>query len=214
MHFAPHVRTTDHPFYASAGTFTITPNNSEDSKSYYIAHSEWAIIAGSLREIDVGRGHFCLLYNGDYLKVGQRSDLETGEISMCQELWTPIPMWETETEHNALSMPYLLVASIKSGKGKGLMVRLGDYCQGVAQLDAFGLHVERWKRVTDDRGSRRWIKTHQSTTWVKQEENLFLPGEWLCGDERRLGHGIITCPSSVRTIWYVIEESWLQQVAH
>jgi hypothetical protein len=32
--------------------------------------------------------------------------------------------------------------STKSGKGTGLMIRLGDYCQGVARLGGFGLHVE------------------------------------------------------------------------
>jgi hypothetical protein len=90
------------------------------------------------------------------------------------------------------------------------MIRLGDYCQGVARLDGFGLHVERWKRVTDKEGKRVWEKTHQSTTWVQQEEDIFLPGTWLCRDERRLGHGIILCPSSIHTTWYVIEESWPQ----
>jgi hypothetical protein len=82
---------------------------------------------------------------------------------MCQELWTSLPIWETQTEHNAVAMPYLLVATIKSGEGTGLMIRLGDYCQGVVRLDGFGLHVERWKRVTDKEGKRVWEKTRQST---------------------------------------------------
>ena len=43
-------------------------------------------------------------------------------------------------------------------------------------------------RVTDKEGKRVWEKTPQSTTWVKQEEDIFLPGAWLCRDERRLGH--------------------------
>lgn len=131
---------------------------------------------------------------------------------MCQELWTSLPMWEIQTEHNAKAMPYLLAASIKSGKGTGLMIRLGDYCQGVARLDGFGLHAERWKRVTDEEKNTVWVKVHQSTTWVQQEEDIFLPGAWLCRGERRLGHGIILCPSSVHTIWYVDEESWPQEV--
>jgi hypothetical protein len=86
------------------------------------------------------------------------------------------------------------------------MIRLGDYCQGVARLDGFGLHVERWKRVISNEGIGEWRKIHQSTTWIQQEENTLLPGEWLCRDERRLGHGIILCPSSIGTIWYVTEE--------
>ena len=32
-----------------------------------------------------------------------------------------------------------------------------------------------------------------------KEEDIFLPGAWLCRDERRLGHGIILCPSSIHT---------------
>jgi len=45
----------------------------------------------------------------------------------------------------------------------------------------------------------RLEKTRQSTTWVQQEEDIFLPGAWPCRDERRLGHGIILCPSSIHT---------------
>lgn len=56
-----------------------------------------------------------------------------------------------------------------------------------------------------------WVKVHQSTTWVQQEENIFLPGAWLYSGERRLGHGIVLCPSSVHTTWYVVEESWPQE---
>src|SRR6266487_7165332 len=108
-----HVRTTEPPFYASAGTSTIALNDSKDLKNDYIAHSEWRIIASSIRENDVGRGNFYLLYNGNYLKLSQISDLETGEMGICQELWTSIPMWETQTEHNAMSMPYLIAASIR-----------------------------------------------------------------------------------------------------
>jgi hypothetical protein len=62
-------------------------------------------------------------------------------------------MWELQAR-----TPSLLVASIKSGKGTGLMIRLGDYCQGVARLDGFGLHVERWKRVGSNEGIGEWGK--------------------------------------------------------
>ncbi len=110
-------------------------------------------------------------------------------------------LWELQARTASL-----LVASIKSGKGTGLMLRLGDHCQGVACLDGFGLHVERWNRVVSKEGIEVWEKDHQSTTWIQQEENTLLPGEWLCRDERRLGHGIILCPSSIITTWYVNEE--------
>jgi len=62
---------------------------------------------------------------------------------MCQELWTSLPIWETQTEHNVVAMSYLRMATIKSGEGTGLMFGLSDYCQGVARRDGFGLHVER-----------------------------------------------------------------------
>jgi hypothetical protein len=163
VRFALHDRTTAPPFCAFAGTSTITLSDSEDLRNDYILYSEWTNIAGNIREGDVGRGNFHLLYNGNYLKVSQTLDLETGEMIMCQELWTSLPIWETQTEHNAVAMPYLLVATIKSGEGTGLMIRLGDYCQGVVRLDGFGLHVERWKRVTDKEGKRVWEKTRQST---------------------------------------------------
>lgn len=48
--------------------------------------------------------------------------------------------------------PSLLVAFIESGKGIGLMLRLGGHYQGVACLDGFGLHVERWNRVVSKEG--------------------------------------------------------------
>ena len=134
-----------HTYWKRLRASTIKPNDSEDLLNDYIAPSEWTIITSGLGENDVRRGNFYLLYNGDYLKVSQISDLEMREISICQELWTSIPMWETQTENNALSIPYLLAASIEPGKGKGLMIRLGDYCQGVELLDDWGLHVERWK---------------------------------------------------------------------
>jgi hypothetical protein len=37
-------------------------------------------------------------------------------------------MWETQTGYNRVETSSLLVASIKSGKGSGLMIRVGDYC--------------------------------------------------------------------------------------
>ena len=112
-------------------------------------------------------------------------------------------------EQETMARPYLLVASIKSGKGKGQMIRLGDYCQGVAHLEDYGLHVERWRRIADNEGKRDWVKDHQSTTWTHQEENFCLPGDWLCWDGRRIGDGIVTMPSTCHTTWYVVEESWL-----
>jgi hypothetical protein len=42
------------------------------------------------------------------------------------------------------------------GEGTGLMIRLGDYCQGVTHLDGFGLHVERWKRLGSNEGIGEW----------------------------------------------------------
>ena len=206
MRFAPH-RTTEPPFYACAGTSTFTFSDSEGSRNNYIAHSEWNTIASSTNENDLGRGDYYLLHGGDFLKISQTTDLRTGQKITCQELWTPIPMCQNQMGKNTSFRPYLLVASIKSGKVKGLIIRLGDYCQGVAHLDGFGFHVERWKRVADSEGSQEWVKDHQSTTWVHQEENICLPGEWLCRDERRIGHGIITLPSSVHTTWYIVEES-------
>jgi len=78
-------------------------------------------------------------------------------------------LWELQAR-----TPSLLVASIKSGKGTGLMLRLGDHCQGVACLDGFGLHVERWNRVVSKEGIEVWEKDHQSTTWIRQEENTLM----------------------------------------
>jgi hypothetical protein len=104
---------------------------------------------------------------------------------MCQELWTFLPIWETQTEQNAVR------DALPSGGYNQIGGRHrvdGDYCQGVARLDGFGLYVERWKRVTDKEGKRVWEKTRQSITWVQQEEDIFLPGAWLC--ERRLGQYI------------------------
>jgi hypothetical protein len=116
-------------------------------------------------------------------------------------------MHQNQMEEEITAMPYLLVASIRSGKEKGQMIRLGDYCQGVAQLEDYGLHVERWRRVANSKGRREWVKDHQSTTWIHQEENFCLPGDWLCWDERRIGHGIITMPSTCHIIRYVVKES-------
>ena len=208
--FTPLVRTTTHFLDASAGTSSITPNNGGDAMHDVVAHSEWTAITSSSGEGDVRSGNLYLLCTGDFLQVSQISDPTTHKTSVCQELWTSVPMWEVQKEPTVTSTPCLLVASIASGKGKGLMIRLGDYCQGVALLDGWGLHIERWKRVAGDRGSQEWIKDPRSTTWIEeQEENAFLPGEWLCRGETRLGHGIVIRPSSVHTIWKVIEESWL-----
>jgi len=71
VRFALHDRTTAPPFCAFAGTSTITLSDSEDLRNDYILYSEWTNVAGNIREDDVGRGNFYLLYNGNYLKVSQ-----------------------------------------------------------------------------------------------------------------------------------------------
>lgn len=91
MRFAPHVRTVESPFSASAGTSTIALNDTEDLKNDYIAHSEWTITASSIRENDVGRCNFYLLYGGDCLKVSQMLDLGRGEyLSRALDIHTNV----------------------------------------------------------------------------------------------------------------------------
>lgn len=161
------------------------------------AHGKWEHPIDSSRDFDaIDEGDMFLLQNGDVMEIGTTENPETGKVQLYKEYWTsPSPKPRT--------MRPCVVAEIKGtiagagADGKGMIVRIGDYVQGIFQTEEQSgeFWVERWLRSTD-RQAEGWIKDDRSNT----TEEL-IPIIWATGEMRKLGDKI-TCKERN---WEVVE---------
>ncbi|KAF1983739.1 hypothetical protein K402DRAFT_162225 [Aulographum hederae CBS 113979] len=95
---------------------------------------------GAATEKDAG-----LMYAQDdptlTLEVGKNVDAETGAESTYEELWKDLPIEECEDGGKL----YCMTAKLDhpEGKARGVMVRLGRFCQGILQVGST-ISMERW----------------------------------------------------------------------
>ncbi|MCJ1316907.1 hypothetical protein MMC15_002228 [Xylographa vitiligo] len=79
--------------------------------------------------------------DGDVLECGQNVDAETGAVNKYEELWHDIGVQLVGQEKDHLSA--MLIANDKSHDTKGMIVRVGDWCQGILKVGE-DTTVERW----------------------------------------------------------------------
>ncbi|KAJ9631672.1 hypothetical protein H2203_000071 [Taxawa tesnikishii (nom. ined.)] len=140
------------------------------------AHGKWSHPIDSMGLFDnVDEGDMFLLDNGDAIEIGTLENPKTGKVELYKEYWTS-PTPEPRTASPAV------VAKTEDG-GKGMIVRVGDYCQGLYQsADKKQFWVERWTR---DGAEGKWTKDKRSNT--AEQDEVDLPSVWAANDSRKEG---------------------------
>ncbi|KAL2429864.1 hypothetical protein ABEF95_012442 [Exophiala dermatitidis] len=185
-------------------------------------------------------GDMFLLPNGDCVEVGMMHNPRTHRVEMYKEYWTAPPAAQDQGQGQVprtpcvvaktLDLPGRGAAAEQSGHGKGgaideiknesgpsvgagVVIRVGDYCQGIVQLEGGQqtVLVERWQKtqvqgqISNNRGANggvgrdgdrgdglaiaaEWTKDRRSNT---SSEDISMPCQWLCADTRTLGDQIV-----------------------
>ncbi|KAL2417571.1 hypothetical protein ABEF95_012256 [Exophiala dermatitidis] len=186
-------------------------------------------------------GDMFLLPNGDCVEVGMMHNPRTNRVEMYKEYWTaPSPAAAAQDQgQGQLPRTPCVVAKtldlrgrgaaaehVENGKGgeigeiktesgapvgAGVVIRVGDYCQGIVQRGQQTVLVERWQKtqvqgqISNSRGSNggvpvggdgdrgdgvaaEWTKDRRSNT---PNEDISMPCQWLCADTRELGDQIV-----------------------
>lgn len=174
---------TDPHFWAFAGTCETTVGGIEDSNLTSgfecTAHGKWAHPIDSMKLFDaVDEGDMFLLANGDVMEVGMMRNPKSGLVELYKEYWAvPAPKPRSVT-------PSVVVTT--EDRGKGIIVRVGNYCQGIYQSsDGELFWLERWAREGGT-GDGKWIRDHRSTTRTGEVESD-LPTLWTVDDSRKTG---------------------------
>lgn len=152
----------------------------------------------------VDEGDMFLLPNGDCMEVGVWTNPLTGKYEMYKEYWTsPEPRHTTNhtsvTETSSLVLkktPCVVAETVKSSGGRGIVIRIGDFCQGMYERSTAGasgnIIVVRKEKVpgsTQDPDGTNWLSDPRSD----QAHNM-LPIDWLLSESNpvRLGDSIVT----------------------
>lgn len=171
--------TTNPSFWAFAGTCETKVGGTEGKLSSGFkctAHGKWAHPIDSMTDFDaVDEGDLFLLANGDVMEVGMMWNPKSGTMEMYKEYWTaPTPKPDRVT-------PSVVV--VTEDGGKGIIVRVGDYCQGIYQSsNGQEFWLERWTV----KGEVEWIKDQRSNTPRGKKESI-LPTAWSVDESRKVG---------------------------
>ncbi|KAK5053148.1 hypothetical protein LTR84_002122 [Exophiala bonariae] len=177
------------PGYATAGmSFTHMPQGTESCAAYESTiHVQWEHSIDSSRAFDTDGADMYLLSNGDTMEIGFM--MLRGEWKMFKEYWL-----DGSPEPNPSYMAMELMPSSGNNSEKGMVIRIGNYCQGILQNDS-DLWVERWQ--TDSNGE--WKIDARST----KSHEAVLPCQWSAVEGRKLGDSIEFGDRS----WKVVETS-------
>jgi len=80
--------------------------------------------------------------DGDVLECGQNIDAESGEVKKYEELWHDIGVELVGQEKDYLSV--VLTTDNQDNNTKGMIVRVGNWCQGILKVGE-DTTVERWQ---------------------------------------------------------------------
>lgn len=177
------------PGYATAGmSFTHMPQGTETCTAYESTiHVQWEHSIDSSRTFDTDGADMYLLSNGDTMEIGFM--MLRGEWKMFKEYWV-----DGATEPNPPYVAMELMPSDGDDSEKGMVIRIGNYCQGILQ-NTSQLWVERWQ--TDSNGD--WKIDGRSTS----SGEAALPCQWSVAEGRKMGDSI----ELGGRLWKVVETS-------
>lgn len=93
--------------------------------------------------------------DGSVLEVGSMVNADTGRMTDYEEVWVSLDA-RTEQEMGGKGEGVVCVVARLEKEGfRGMVVRLGQFCQGVVVGDDGGFGVERWEWTGDGEG---WVR--------------------------------------------------------
>ncbi|KIW15209.1 hypothetical protein PV08_05254 [Exophiala spinifera] len=163
--------------YATAGLSTAWLPGGTDSCPEYdcVAHVKWEHPIDSSREYGSDGADMYLLSNGDVMEVGFLT--VKGKKKMFKEYWL-------EGKLSSPKPSFLVAEPVDEPggeSGKGLIIRIDNYCQGILQTDAEFL-AERWQ--VQENGE--WVKDPKSSSGAER-----LPCEWLMAATTKAGDSLV-----------------------
>ena len=154
--------------WAFAGTSRTSAKHNEQG-ILVCQHSVWEHWIDSKTDTpSLDEGDMYTLPDGDVLEQGSQLDPVTGAEVTYEELWGDDQVQVVGEEEKRVSM--VLKLDDRERNTRGLVVRVGQYCQGIVQ-EGNKLTVERWE----------WMNADDSTPG----------GRWNC--QVRIGHGSLPC---------------------
>ena len=175
-----------------------------------------------------------VLANGDCIEVGMMQNPKTGKVEMYKEYWTS-PNVTGKLQLGpcvvAKAMPpqnnYETEQTPSQNGSGGLIIRIGNYCQGI-MLQQSGGHkgrpmvadtvlVERWTRGLVHAGensstsaTQEQYSTATSSGWdqdwrgnTPSDTGISMPCMWVLDDARKVGDEIVV----KGTTWTIVEAS-------
>ena len=150
-----------------------------------MSHTVWAHwVDSKSTNLATDEGDMYLQPDGDVLERGTVTDPHTGQIHEYEELWHDLEINKLGMEKDRVCV--VLKADAASPDIKGMVIRIGEWCQGVMKSgDDFT--VERWKCLPKARSSIEVDVATSKGDDIQSQDN----GEW----KRlvRLGAGALPC---------------------
>ncbi|MCJ1415738.1 hypothetical protein MMC32_002071 [Xylographa parallela] len=107
------------------------------------AHTVWSHdVDSQTSDPEMDEGDMYEQENGDVLECGQNIDADTGEVKKYEELWHDVGVQLVGQEKHHVCV--VLMADDKSHNTKGMIVRVGNWCQGILKVGE-ETTVERWQ---------------------------------------------------------------------
>ncbi|KIX02397.1 uncharacterized protein Z518_08338 [Rhinocladiella mackenziei CBS 650.93] len=205
---------SDPAFWAFSGSATTTfdPDTSEITMPYS-AHCVWKHDIDSKGPGTTDEGDMFLLPNGDCMEIGMMENHKTRKVEMYKEYWSSPA---SELGSGGLRKTPCVVAKtrelVDQGRapqtGSGVIIRVGDYCQGIVQQSRQdgtpGVLVERWTKCLVEKNpalsdqsdvsettAAEWLKDWRSNTSPDDQVEVAIPCMWACGDNRKVGDEIV-----------------------
>ncbi|KIW91868.1 uncharacterized protein Z519_07838 [Cladophialophora bantiana CBS 173.52] len=237
--------TSDPSFWAFSGTshMTFAPFTGDTTTMPYSAHCVWKHEIDSKGPGITDEGDLFLLPNGDCMEVGMMQNPQTGKIEMYKEYWTGPPTGVTPTSATMDSRTPCVVATTQakpddqdpqgaSRQESGVIIRIGDYCQGIMRQrtgesgspEGNAVLVERWTQSLVEADLKPTTTGtskghHHAASWVQDwrsntpcDNGVFMPCMWLCDGNRKLGDEIMVKGVTWRVVEVVPEKAANEEI--
>ncbi|KIV89632.1 hypothetical protein PV10_07018 [Exophiala mesophila] len=210
--------TSNPSFWAFSGqSHTTFDEEAHGVTMPYSAHAVFNHVIDSKGPGISDEGDMFLLPNGDCIEVGMMQNPSTGKEQLYKEYWTGPPAESGNDDGPRVRRSPCVVAKTVAStpevgvvrNGRGAVIRIGDYCQGILQRDDVNGQlltlVERWSNAPDGSNAAvrhaestvnevsgaRWIKDWRSNTVADMQHDSAIPSIWICGDGHKVGDEIV-----------------------
>ncbi|EFX05853.1 hypothetical protein CMQ_3922 [Grosmannia clavigera kw1407] len=141
------------------------------------------------------------LPDGNYLEKGEMVNPATGKMAPYEEVWIDVqPVATSPSEVGAMRCVVVQLHDDAAGT-RGVVERLGQFCQGIVRTAAKGITVERWQWTAD----KGWQRTFRLGTGS-------IPCQQLVHETRLLEEGDILHDNG--HLWTVIETAAVRGGGH